>query len=224
MDPRACHSRSVGRGRDWRNWPGSERLGGLRFNDVQGHSLRGRIDLPGSGRKLAETAERCFTEWSHQDILSELARCESGRGLSNEELTAALDRLAERVVHVQREYALQASISKMRSSFQTSVAAQAAEQRAAQEAEAQERESAMQRVAEDVSNALVKLAEDVPTAVRAAIEARSEDVIGASTTFRRNALLAQLRLEIRQANEAESERRRRVAKVEEWRDQLQGGP
>lgn len=163
-----------------------------------------------------------FTEWSHQDILSELARCESGRGLSNEDLTAALDRLAERVVHVQREYALQSSISKMRSSFQTSVAAQAAEQRAAQEAQAQERESAMQRFAEDVSNALVTLAEDVPTAVRAAIEARSEDVIGASTTFRRNALLAQLRLEIRQANEAESERRCAIAKVEEWRDQLQG--
>ena len=163
-----------------------------------------------------------FTEWSHQDILSELARCESGRGLSNEELTAALDRLAERVVQVQREYALQASISKMRSSFQTSVEAQAAEQRAAEEAEAQERESAMLRFAEDVSNALVTLAENVPTGVRAAIEARSEDAIGASTTFRRNALLAQLRLEIRQANAAAAERGRTIAKVEEWRDQLQG--
>ena len=163
-----------------------------------------------------------FTEWSHQDILSELAECESGQGLTNDELTAALDRLAERVAQVRREYTLQASISTMRSSFQTALAAQAADQRAAQEAEAQRSESEMRRFAEDVSNAMEKLAGDVPAGVRAAIEAQSEEMIGASTTFRRNASLAQLRLEIRRANEAAAEQRRTVEQVEEWRSQLLG--
>ena len=163
-----------------------------------------------------------FTEWSHQEILSDLAECESGQGLSNEELTAALDRLAEQVAHVQREFALQASISKLRSSFQMAVEAQAAGQRAAQKAEERRTESAMRRFAEDVSKALETLAGDVPPKVRAAIEAQSEEAIRASATFRRNALLTQLRLEIRHANDAAAERRRVVAQIEEWRDQLLG--
>ena len=73
-----------------------------------------------------------------------------------------------------------------------------------------------------MSGALKTLDAEVPTEARAAIEAKGEDTIAASGAFRRNAFLAELRLDIMHANEAAAERRRTVEQVEEWRERLLG--
>lgn len=177
-------------------------------------------------QKASRESGGAFKEWSHQDILRDLAECQRDYRRRNKQLTAALDRLAERITQARTEYALQSSISRMRASFQAAVEAQAADQRAAvrsaQEKEAQRSERAMRRFAEQVSGALETLDPEVPTEARAAIEAKGEETIAASGAFRRSALLAQLRLDIRHANEAAAERRRTVEQVEEWRERLMG--
>ena len=80
----------------------------------------------------------------------------------------------------------------------------------------------MRRCADEVSRLLETLDAEVPKKARTAIETQGEETIRASTAFRRNALLAQLHLDIRHANEAAVERRRTVAQVEEWRERLLG--
>ena len=167
-----------------------------------------------------------FTDWHYQDILRDLAECESEHRRGNGELTAALDRLVGRIAQAQGEFARQSSVSKMRASFQAAVEAQAADERAAvrssQKEEAQRKERAMRRCADEVSRQLETLDAEVPKKARTAIETQGEETIKASTAFRRNALLAQLRLDIRHANEAAAERRRTVEQVEEWRERLLG--
>ena len=104
-------------------------------------------------QKASRESGGVFKEWSHQDILRDLAECQSDYRRRNKQLTAALDRLAERITQARTECALQSSISKMRASFQAAVEAQAADQRAAagsaHEKEAQRSERAMRRFAEE---------------------------------------------------------------------------
>ena len=166
-----------------------------------------------------------FTDWRYQDTLRDLTECENDDRRGNKELEAALDRLEGQIAEAQGEFARQSSLARMHASFQAAVEAQAAAEPAAvgssRKEQAQRMERATRRCADEVSRLIETLDAEVPKEVRTAVETQGDETIKASTASRRNALLAQLHLDIRHANEA-AERRRTVAQVEQWRERLRG--
>ena len=172
-----------------------------------------------------------FPEWPYGPTLQELAECEGDADRGEDELRAALDALGERVAEARTEYTQQSAAVRMRASLRAALESQAvesgaasrpAEDEGAQGEDAQGEEHDLRSFAEDVTRLLQTLAAEVRPEDRAAIEEQSEAVIGAPTAFRREALRAQLRLDIQRANEAAAARRRTAARVEEWRERLLG--
>ena len=177
-------------------------------------------------KKASRDSGDVFTAWPYEGVLRDLTKCAGDHRRGNDRLRAVLDDLAQRVSQAEREFAQQSSLSRFRASFQKAIEAQAADAAAAArsaEAEKAERnEREMRQCAEEVSRLLETLAAEVPEESRTAIEKRAEETISSPMAFRRNALLAQLHLDIQRANKSAAERRRLAVQVEQLREKLLG--
>ena len=150
------------------------------------------------------------------------------------ELRSVASDLAERIAKAKGEYARQVTLVKIRemgqlmASLQAAPQVQAADSGAAvspvdaQAEEAQREERERRRCAEEVSRVLETVAAEVSSQDRTAIEQRARESLESPQASRRRALLAQLRLDVRRANEAGRARQRVVRQVEQWRQRLLG--
>ena len=225
--------------RDWRDWRESRREWARLRREQARRERAERRQLQQRAKTLSRRVNRLhlewqeagresggvFTDWRYQDTLRDLTECENDPRRGNEELAAALDRLEGQIAEAQGEFARQSSLARMHASFQAAVEAQAAAEPAAvgssRKEPAERMERATRRCADEVSRLIETLDAEVPKEVRTAVETQGDETIRASTAARRNALLAQLHLDIRHANEA-AERRRTVAQAEQWRERLLG--
>ena len=195
------------------------------------------VERAGSLSAQAEEAERLWREaggesegalpaWAGEPTLRSRIETAMTRQMDNSALEAILDELAGEVASARRDCAQRRALSNIHESLQavsqaaSSSAGHSAERdRAGEDSQAEER--ALRAHAERISRVLGSLAAGVADADRAAIEARAEEAIGARRG-RRKALLAQLRLDIQQANEAAEARRVSVRQAERWRRELEG--
>ncbi len=141
------------------------------------------------------------------------------------ELEAFVRDLAGRVGKAKREHAQ----FNVRKSLQAT--AQEAATRAASLEERREREEAdkagreereRRRISEQVFGLVESLTAEVSPLDRTAIAQRAREAVESTQVSRRRALLTQLHLDVRRANEAGRARQRRVDQVEQWRQRLMG--
>ena len=199
--------------------------------------LRARVGA--LSRQLREAAEQwreagerhgdAFPAWHCGEAPTEIATMEDFDALE-----ATISDLAARVAKARSEYARQSTLFKMRASLQAGSqlkAPGAAEIESpspespspggpSNEEAAERAERERQLFAEEVSRLVETLEADASRGDRTAVEQRALEAVASVQGSRRRALLAQLHLDVRRANEAGRERRRAVEEVEGWRSRL----
>ena len=162
-----------------------------------------------------------FPAWPHGEAPPDIDKIKD-----NDALEAVVRDLTERIAKARGAYAQQATMFKLRASLQAVSQVQAANTQAAasaaQEEAAQREEREQRRCAEEVSRLLETVTAEVSHEDRTAIEQRGQEAVELSQASRRRALLAQLRLDIQQANAAGQARQRMAEQAEQWRERLLG--
>ena len=178
-------------------------------------------------REAGGENEGALPAWAGEPTLRERIEAAAARRMENSALEAILDELAREVAAARRDCAQRQALLNIGASLRAGVHASAssaarssAERDRAREA-SQGEERALRRDVERTSRLLESLEAGVLDADRAAIEHRAEEAIGARTG-RRNALIAQLSLDIQRANAEAGSRETMVRQAERWHRELFG--
>ena len=178
-------------------------------------------------REAGGENEGALPAWAGEPTLRDRIEAAAARRMENSALETILDELARVVAAARRDCAQRQALLNIGASLRAGVHASASSaarssaerDRARQASQGEER--ALRRDVERAERLLKSLEAGVSDADRAAIEHRAEEAIGARRG-RRNALLAQLSLDVQRANAEAGSRETMVRQAEQWRRELFG--